>query len=40
MNVRTLSPLDRLLAGIERAMEAVAGEPEAGRPSPAGRLAL
>jgi ubiquinone biosynthesis monooxygenase Coq7 len=34
MNVRTLSPLDRLLAGIERAMEAVAGEPEAGRPSP------
>jgi len=34
MNVRTLSPFDRLLAGIERAMEAVAGEPEAGRPSP------
>jgi len=28
MNVRTLSPFDRLLAGLERAMEAVAGEPE------------
>ncbi|RDI98507.1 demethoxyubiquinone hydroxylase family protein [Dyella solisilvae] len=35
MNVRTLSPLDRLLAGIERAMETVAGAPEAARPSPA-----
>lgn len=35
MNVRTLSPLDRLLAGIERALETVAGSPEAGRPSPA-----
>lgn len=35
MNARTLTPLDRLLAGIERAMEAVAGSPEAHRTSPA-----
>jgi ubiquinone biosynthesis monooxygenase Coq7 len=35
MNARTLSPLDRLLAGIERALETVAGAPEANRPSPA-----
>ncbi|WP_243038708.1 2-polyprenyl-3-methyl-6-methoxy-1,4-benzoquinone monooxygenase [Dyella sedimenti] len=35
MNARTLSPLDRLLAGIERALETVAGSPEAARPSPA-----
>jgi ubiquinone biosynthesis monooxygenase Coq7 len=35
MNVRTLSSLDRLLAGIERALETVAGAPEAARPSPA-----
>lgn len=35
MNARTLSPLDRLLAGIERALETVAGAPEAGRASPA-----
>ena len=35
MNVRTLTPLDRLLAGIERALETVAGTPEAHRPSPA-----
>lgn len=35
MNARTLSPLDRLLAGIERALETVAGSPEAGRASPA-----
>lgn len=35
MNVRTLSPLDRLLAGCERAMEAIAGAPSAQRPSPA-----
>ena len=34
MSVRTLSPLDRLLAGLERAMEAVGGSPEAARPSP------
>ena len=39
MNVRTLSPLDRLLAGIERALETVAGAPEAARPSPAAALA-
>lgn len=38
MNVRTLSPLDRLLAGIERALETVAGAPEAARPSPAAPL--
>lgn len=35
MNVRTLSPLDRLLVGLERAFETVAGHPEAARPSPA-----
>jgi len=35
MNVRTLTPLDRLLAGIERALETVAGAPEAHRSSPA-----
>ncbi|MGC1547808.1 MAG: 2-polyprenyl-3-methyl-6-methoxy-1,4-benzoquinone monooxygenase [Rhodanobacter sp.] len=35
MNARTLTPLDRLLAGIERALETVAGAPEATRPSPA-----
>lgn len=34
MSVRTLSPLDRLLEGLERAMEAVAGSPEAHRRSP------
>ncbi|URL58185.1 2-polyprenyl-3-methyl-6-methoxy-1,4-benzoquinone monooxygenase [Luteibacter flocculans] len=34
MSVRTLSPFDRLLAGLERAMEAVAGSPEAMRKSP------
>ena len=34
MNVRTLTPLDRLLAGIERALETVAGAPEAHRASP------
>ncbi|GLQ92453.1 2-polyprenyl-3-methyl-6-methoxy-1,4-benzoquinone monooxygenase [Dyella acidisoli] len=34
MNVRMLTPLDRLLAGIERALETVAGTPEAHRPSP------
>jgi ubiquinone biosynthesis monooxygenase Coq7 len=38
MNVRTLSPLDRLLAGIERALETIAGAPEAARPSPAASL--
>jgi ubiquinone biosynthesis monooxygenase Coq7 len=35
MNVRILTPLDRLLAGIERALETVAGSPEANRASPA-----
>ncbi|MBN8924375.1 MAG: demethoxyubiquinone hydroxylase family protein [Rhodanobacter sp. 68-29] len=35
MNARILSPLDRLLAGIERALETVAGAPGANRPSPA-----
>lgn len=35
MNVRTLSPLDRLLAGCERALEAIAGSPQAQRSSPA-----
>lgn len=35
MNARTLTPLDRLLAGFERALETVAGAPETTRPSPA-----
>jgi len=34
MTVRTLSPFDRLLSGLERAMEAVAGSPEPTRRSP------
>ena len=34
MNARTLSPLDRLLAGCERALEAVAGSPQAAAPHP------
>ena len=34
MSVRTLSPFDRLLSGLERAMEAVAGSPEPARRSP------
>ena len=38
MSVRTLSPLDRLLDGLERAMEAVAGSPEPSRRSPADAL--
>jgi len=38
MNARTLSPLDRLLAGIGRTLETVAGTPEAARPSPADPL--
>lgn len=38
MNVRTLSSFDRLLTGIERALETVAGAPEAARPSPAAAL--
>ncbi len=39
MNARMLSPLDRLLAGIERALETVAGAPEANRCSPAHGIA-
>ncbi len=39
MTVRTLSPLDRLLAGCERALEAIAGAPPAHRPSPANGIA-
>jgi Ubiquinone biosynthesis protein COQ7 len=39
MNVRTLSPLDRLLADCERALEAIAGSPQAHRRSPAAGLA-
>lgn len=35
MNTRTLTPLDRLLAGVERALETVAGTPVAQRTSPA-----
>jgi ubiquinone biosynthesis monooxygenase Coq7 len=38
-NVRTLTPFDRLLAGIERALETVAGSPEASRTSPAQDMA-
>ncbi|MGA0587002.1 2-polyprenyl-3-methyl-6-methoxy-1,4-benzoquinone monooxygenase [Dyella sp. KRB-257] len=38
MTVRQLSPLDRLIAGFERALETVAGDPEAARPSPASGL--
>ena len=34
MNVRHLSPFDRLLAGLQRALETVAGEPLAQRRSP------
>jgi len=39
MTVRTFTPLDRLLAKLEQALEAVAGTPEAHRPSPAVGLA-
>ncbi|MFC5581675.1 2-polyprenyl-3-methyl-6-methoxy-1,4-benzoquinone monooxygenase [Rhodanobacter terrae] len=39
MNIRTLSPLDRLLAGCERALEAIASSPQAHRHSPAVGLA-
>ncbi|KZC18329.1 2-octaprenyl-3-methyl-6-methoxy-1,4-benzoquinol hydroxylase [Rhodanobacter sp. FW510-R12] len=39
MSVRTLSPLDRLLAGCERALEAIAGTPPAHRRSPAAGVA-
>ena len=39
MTVRTLSPIDRLLAGCERALEAIAGAPQAHRASPAADIA-
>ena len=39
MNTRTLTSLDRLLAGCERALEAIAGSPTAQRPSPAAGIA-
>jgi ubiquinone biosynthesis monooxygenase Coq7 len=39
MNVRTLSPLDQLLARCERALEAIAGSPQASRASPAAHIA-
>jgi ubiquinone biosynthesis monooxygenase Coq7 len=39
MTVRTLSPLDRLLTSCERALEAIAGTPQAHPPSPAARIA-
>jgi 3-demethoxyubiquinol 3-hydroxylase len=39
MTIRTLSPLDRLLAGCERALEAIAGSPQAQRASPATGIA-
>lgn len=39
MTVRTLSPLDHLLAGCERALEAIAGSPQPQRPSPAATIA-
>jgi ubiquinone biosynthesis monooxygenase Coq7 len=39
MNVRTLSPFDRLLDHCERALEAIAGMPMAERPSPASGIA-
>lgn len=39
MTIRTLSPLDRLLIGCERALEAMAGSPQAQRSSPAAGIA-
>lgn len=39
MNIRTLTPFDRLLAGCERALEAIAGSPQAHRHSPAAGIA-
>ncbi len=39
MPVRTLSRIDRLLVGCERALEAVAGTPAAMRPSPGNAVA-
>ena len=34
MNARTLTPLDRLLSGVEQALEAIGGQPAATRASP------
>jgi ubiquinone biosynthesis monooxygenase Coq7 len=39
MNVRVLTPFDRLLAKCERALEAIGGTPQAARPSPAANIA-
>lgn len=39
MTVRHLTPLDRLIAGFERALDTVAGAPEARRPTPAHGIA-
>jgi ubiquinone biosynthesis monooxygenase Coq7 len=39
MTIRMLSPLDRLLIGCERALEAIAGSPQPQRPSPAAGIA-
>ncbi len=39
MNARTLTSLDRFLAGCERALEAIAGSPPASRPTPAADIA-
>lgn len=39
MSIRTLTPLDRLLAGCERALEAIAGTPAPLRSSPAAGIA-
>ncbi|QAU24048.1 2-polyprenyl-3-methyl-6-methoxy-1,4-benzoquinone monooxygenase [Dyella sp. M7H15-1] len=39
MSVRTLTPLDRLLAGFERALETVAGSPQARHASPSHSMA-
>jgi len=38
VTIRILSPFDRLLSGLERAMEAVAGSPEPARRSPGGAV--
>ncbi|MDQ6646860.1 MAG: 2-polyprenyl-3-methyl-6-methoxy-1,4-benzoquinone monooxygenase [Pseudomonadota bacterium] len=38
MNVRTLTPIDRLLIRCDRALEAVAGSPAPQRPSPAAHI--
>jgi ubiquinone biosynthesis monooxygenase Coq7 len=38
LDPRTLTPLDRLLSSLERAMETVLGTPEPARPSPAAAI--